>query len=56
MLKKGKPHVWTEECQQAFQALKEAMSKDPVLALPDSGKAFEIQTDASDFALGGVLL
>lgn len=36
--------------------LKEAMSKDPVLALPDIGKPFEIQTDASDFALGGVLL
>ncbi|XP_028097072.1 mitogen-activated protein kinase kinase kinase NPK1-like [Camellia sinensis] len=32
------------------------MSRDPVLVLPDLGKAFEIQTDASDFALGGVLL
>ncbi|XP_028107290.1 uncharacterized protein LOC114306273 [Camellia sinensis] len=56
LLKKGKPYVWAEECQQAFQALKEVMSKDPVLALPDLGKAFDIQTDASDFALGGVLL
>ena len=36
--------------------MKEALSKDPVLALPDLGKAFEIQTNAFDFALGGVLL
>ena len=32
------------------------MMKDPVLALLDIGKPFEVQTDASDFAIGGVLL
>lgn len=55
-LLKRRAGSWSEECQRAFMELKEAMSKDPVLALPDIGKPFEIQTDASDFALGGVLL
>ncbi|KAK2968517.1 hypothetical protein RJ640_007427 [Escallonia rubra] len=37
-------------------AMKRAMSEDPVLALPDVSKSFEVHTDASDFALGGVLM
>ena len=32
------------------------MMKDPMLALPDITKLFKLQTEASDFALGGVLL
>ncbi|KAK3000555.1 hypothetical protein RJ639_020576 [Escallonia herrerae] len=36
--------------------MKRAMSEDPVLALPDVSKSFEVHTDASDFALGGVLM
>ena len=32
------------------------MMKDPVLALPTISKPFEVQTDASDYALGGVLV
>ena len=39
-----------------FDELKTAMMKGPVLALLDISKPFEVQTDASNFALGGVLL
>ncbi|GMQ12089.1 hypothetical protein CsSME_00054546 [Camellia sinensis var. sinensis] len=56
MLKKGQTWVWTEKCQDAFDKLKEAITKEPVLALPDCAKAYEVQTDASDFAIGGVLM
>ena len=56
LLKKDKKWSWTSECHEAFEDLKQALMKDPVLALPDLGKAFEVQTDASDFAIGGVLL
>ncbi|KAK3025358.1 hypothetical protein RJ639_043867 [Escallonia herrerae] len=37
-------------------ARSQSMSEDPVLALPDVSKSFEVHTDASDFALGGVLM
>lgn len=46
----------TEECKKAFDKLKEAVTEEPVLRLPDSSKSFEVNTDASDFAIGGVLM
>ncbi|KAK3013937.1 hypothetical protein RJ639_008810 [Escallonia herrerae] len=36
--------------------LKEAVTEEPVLALPDHTKVFELQMDASDFAIRGVLM
>ena len=56
MLKKNKTWQWSEKCQRAFEELKRAISEEPVLTLPDHTKPFEIQTDASDFAIGGVLM
>ena len=56
LLKKGVTWNWSDRCQGAFEDLKDAMMRDPVLALPDLTKPFEVQTDASDFALGGVLV
>ena len=40
----------------AFDGLKEAISTEPVLRLLDLDLPFEVQTDASDRALGGVLV
>ena len=56
LLKKNKPWVWSEECQEAFEGLKTAVIEEPVLMLPDFTKTFDIHTDASDFAIGGVLI
>ncbi|OWZ01510.1 polyprotein [Phytophthora megakarya] len=47
---------WTPERVRAFEALKTALSQTPVLALPDFTKPFLLRTDASQFAVGGVLL
>nr|CAN82874.1 hypothetical protein VITISV_013688 [Vitis vinifera] len=56
LLKKNKAWEWDERCQQAFEDLKKAVIEEPVLALPDHTKVFEVHTDALDFAIGGVLM
>ncbi|OIT34346.1 putative mitochondrial protein, partial [Nicotiana attenuata] len=51
LLKKVTPWDWGPRRAEAFNVLKAAMSSSPVLALPDLAKPFEVQTDASDYAL-----
>ena len=47
---------WTEDCQVAFDHLKNYLARDPVLVAPDFARPFILQTDASDVAIGAVLL
>ncbi|XP_070057387.1 uncharacterized protein [Nicotiana tomentosiformis] len=56
LLKKFMPWDWGPRRAEAFNALKMAISSSPVLALPKLAKPFEVQTNVSDYALGGVLL
>ena len=51
----NKVFQWGGKHQKAFDTLKEKISKTPVLALPDLQRPFEIQIDASDYAMGAVL-
>ena len=46
---------WTEECQNAFDKLKEICTSTPILAYANYKKPFQLQTDASDLGLGAVL-
>ena len=55
LLKKNEPFRWTGRCQQAFEALKERLMTEPVLALPSDNGQFVLDTDASDQGLGAVL-
>ena len=56
LLKKERKWEWDGECQAAFQKLKDAIISELVLRLPDLELPFEVHTDASDRALGGVLV
>jgi len=47
---------WEEACDEAFETLKGILVKASVLKLPNFDKDFEIHSDASDFAIGGVIV
>ena len=47
---------WGCKQQKAFDVLKEKISSGPVLALSNLRQSFEIQTNASDYAMGAVLM
>src|SRR3954468_21322557 len=53
----GCPFMWDTQTQEAFQELKNRMSESPVLAIPSPNPdhPFAVTTDASNFAIGGVL-
>ena len=46
---------WTEECEVAFEQLKDSLTESPILALPQHRGRFILDTDASNFAIGAVL-
>uniref|UniRef100_A0A1B6H681 RNA-directed DNA polymerase n=1 Tax=Homalodisca liturata TaxID=320908 RepID=A0A1B6H681_9HEMI len=56
MRKKSSKFVWDQKCQESFDKLKRAVTRPPVLAIPDFNKEFTVQCDASDKALGSCLL
>ncbi|KAK4381990.1 Transposon Ty3-I Gag-Pol polyprotein [Sesamum angolense] len=56
LLRKDQKWQWTFAWYDAFKSLKQAISSQPVLKLPQFDKPFEVQVNASDRALGGVLV
>ena len=55
LLKKNHKFLWQQEQQDAFDALKDALTSEKVLIKPDFGKDFYLQTDASDVATSAIL-
>ena len=55
LTRKGTPFFWTPEVQNAFDSLKHAFITAPVLLHADPTKPFQVETDASDFAIGAIL-
>ena len=57
LMKKDTAFDWSQECQEAFNTLKQLLCSAPVLAYPEfgQGKCFILETDASIRGLGAVL-
>ncbi|RVW29330.1 putative mitochondrial protein [Vitis vinifera] len=54
LLKKGQ-FRWTEEAEDAFKALKQAMTFTPTLAMPNFNEPFVIESDASGVGIRAML-
>ena len=55
LLQKDVKFNWTKECEESFQALKNALVTAPMLKYPDMNAPFILSTDASGTALGYIL-
>jgi hypothetical protein len=55
LLHTGAKFEWSEPQQKAFDELKQAVTKQPVLILPDLDQPFVVTTDASGYAVGATL-
>ncbi|GJP72182.1 hypothetical protein CLOP_g2934 [Closterium sp. NIES-67] len=56
LLKKNTPYKWETKHQESVEQLKQALTSAPVLILPDPERDYVIEADASDQAVGAVLM
>lgn len=55
LLKKDIEFNWQEPQQKAFDLLKQKLCEEPLLKFPNFNEPFILTTDASGFAIGGIL-
>ena len=55
LTKKGTQFNWTQKCTDALDELIKRVTTEPVLWHPDPAKPYELEVDASAFALGSIL-
>jgi hypothetical protein len=53
--KRHKNFQWTAEAERSFKLLKQKITEQPVLVLPDFQKTFQVKCDVSGYAVEGVL-
>ena len=56
LTKKDVPFEWTNQHTKAVETLIKIITSGPVLKCPDPEKPFELEVDASSFAIGAVLI
>ena len=55
LTRKDVPFLWNADCEASFDHLKGRLTQAPVLAYPQFGRDFLLETDASGVGLGAVL-
>ena len=55
LTKKGRPFIWGDEQQKAFDEIKSRLLKSPVLSMPDKRGRFLLYSDTSKYATGSAL-
>ena len=55
LTRKGRPFIWGEEQQEAFEEIKRRLVKAPVLHMPSHEGRFHLYSDTSTFAAGSTL-
>ena len=55
LLRKNRPTVWNDDCQCAFEKIKECLLSPPVLVPPTPGRPLLLYLSVSDIALGCML-
>ncbi|KAK0603302.1 hypothetical protein LWI29_003521 [Acer saccharum] len=55
-LKKGKGVEWNEDCEKAFQALKDYLGQAPLLSKPETGETLYMYLSVSEAATSSVLV
>ena len=54
LTRKNQPFIWTDQCQEAFEELKERLVLPPILAMSNDDGPFVLDCDACDTSIGSV--
>jgi hypothetical protein len=56
LTKQDESFVWTEDCEHAYNYLRKCLTTHPIVVYPNFNKPFFLHTDASNYAIGAVLV
>lgn len=56
LTRKGQPFIWGEEQERALDQLKQLLTSNAVMAYPQIDKPYKLFTDASNHAVGAILV